>query len=84
MPRNSNSLKRAYSLAEMAIVLGILGVLAGTFFDVKKFTTDTTNIKNINVQMIQIEEAIDTYVAKTAFYLALQKEQMPQTPQTLV
>jgi type II secretory pathway pseudopilin PulG len=67
MPQNSNYLKRAYSLAEMAIVLAILGMLAGTFFDVKKFTTEAVNIKNINDQMQQIEEAIDTYIAKNGF-----------------
>ncbi len=57
----------AYSLAEVAISLLILGILAGTFFDVKLIKTEVENIKNINDQFNQIELAIDTFVAKNGY-----------------
>jgi len=58
---------KAYSLAEMAISLLILGILAGTFFDVSLIKNEVANTKKINDQFKEIELAIDTYVAKNGF-----------------
>ncbi len=59
--------KSGYSLLELSIVLAILGLMAGVFFDVSLFKKEIESVKNIDMQLKEIEEAIDTYVAKNGY-----------------